>query len=333
MMTKYRKLPWKRNIRQLPAAALAKVQDLPSGTNISPVCTKRVSIADIKTGAFKHLQIALEGDQPTFPGARLPAEDIGPYSFKNSNGWEVKRTDLPMIPKTIYLGERPKYGDWSNGSFPLWQTRDVYQVDEYGPTDYLIEIDLLRSVDGAFIFKFSLDCILDPAEEDFEDDLLFCLNILQENTGTCDIDLSSKSRDEYVATTYVDWEIFPPGSIERFLAKAKAGVGRGSIKTNQVIEERVAEFRRLSPERYILGKGGFNRYVGAVLKDDIVVFENIRYGNALYVLYENWEDVSQRSRAELLNGTSAAYERIPHFEGWVEQFRNAIRRRPLRRRR
>jgi hypothetical protein len=88
----------------------------------------------------------------------------------------------------------------------------------------------------------------------------------------------------------------------------------------------VEEFRRLSPERFILGKGGFNRYIGAVLPHDIVVFENLRYGNALYVLYENWEEVSQRSRVDLIKGTSADYERIPHVDGWVVQFRKAVRR-------
>jgi len=63
------------------------------------------------------------------------------------------------------------------------------------------------------------------------------------------------------------------------------------------------------------------------------VFENVRYGNALYVLYENWEDVSQRSRIDLLKGTSADYERIPHMDGWEQQFREAVARRPSRRRR
>lgn len=135
----------------------------------------------------------------------------------------------------------------------------VYQVDEYGPTDYSITVDLLRSVEGGFIFKFGLDCVLNRNDVDFDEDLLFCLNILQENTGVCDIDRSDKTREAYVATTLVDWEIFPPGSLDRFLAKAKAGIGRGSDEANQVIDERVAEFRRLSPGRYILGKGGFNR--------------------------------------------------------------------------
>ncbi|MGK9168821.1 hypothetical protein KXR53_21075 [Inquilinus limosus] len=332
-MTKYRNFPWKRNIRRVPTPLSAKLQQIPRGAGIVAVCTKRITADELNDGAYRHLKMKLVDGEPTFPPTVLPREDAGPYSYKNRNGWEVKRHDLPMILKTIYLGERPVYGDWTNGSFPLWQERQVYQVDEYASTDYSIAIDLLTTKDGNFIFKFNLDCVLDIRDSDFEEDLLFCLNILQENTGVCDIDRSDKTRQEYVETTLVDWEIFPPGSIDRFLAKAKAELGKANGQTNQVIDERVAEFRRLSPERYILGKGGFNRYIGAVLPHDVVVFENVRYGNALYVLHENWEEVSQRSRTNLLKGTSADYDRIPHVEGWQEQFREAVRRRSAHRRR
>jgi len=208
----------------------------------------------------------------------------------------------------------------------LWQERMVYQVEEYSPTDYSIEIDLLQSRENSFVFKFALDCVLDRNNSNFNEDLLFCLNVLQENTGSCDVDRSGRKREEYIATTLVDWEIFPPGSLEHFLARAKSAFGKSDAESRQVIEERVEEFRRLSPERFILGKGGFNRYIGAVLSNNVVVFENIRYGNALYVLYENWEDVSQRSRIDLIKGTSAAYERIPHVDGWEERFREAVKR-------
>lgn len=332
-MANYQKLPWQRNIRRIPSSVAGKLMNISPGTEIVPVCTKRITASELNDGIFRHLKMKMVGDQPSFSAIVLPLESIGPYSNKNCNGWEIKRTDLPMIPKTICLGDRPIYGDWSNGSFSLWQERMVYQIDEYAPTDYSIEVDLLATTDTSFLFKFSLDCVLDSGDRDFEETLLFCLNILQENTGDCGIDHSAKTREEYVATTLVDWEIFPPGSLDRFLAKAKAGIGQANDKAKQIIDERVAEFRQLSPERYILGKGGFNRYVGAVLPNDIVVFENIRYGNALYVLYENWEDVSQRSRAELLKGTSASYERIPHLDGWKQRFRDAVAIRPTRRHR
>jgi hypothetical protein len=326
-LSQYRKVPWQRNVRRIPDAVSSKLNEIERGRGIVPVCIKRVAASDLKAGIFGHLTISLQGDEPSFPASVLPPGDSGAYSIKNRRGWEIKRTDLPMVSKNIYLRERPIYGDWSNGSFPLWQQRDVYQIEEHGPTDYSIEIELLRRVDDSFLFKFALDCTLDRDDDGFDDDLLFCLNLLQENTGSCGVESSAMSREDYIATTLVDWEIFPAGSFDRFLAKAKSTISGNSAETNRIIEERVAEFRRLSPERYILGKGGFNRYIGAVLPNGVVSFENIRYGNALYVLYEDWEEISQRSRSELLRGTNANYERIPHVEGWVERFRNAVRAR------
>lgn len=324
-MSQYRNVPWQRNIRRIPDAVSSKLTEIEHGRGIVPVCTKRVSASDLRAGMFGHLTLSLQDDQPSFSASVLPPANSGAYSTKNRHGWELRRTDLPKVSKDIYLGERPIYGDWSNGSFPLWQQRDIYQVEEYGPTDYSIEIDLLRRTDDGFVFKFALDCALDRNDDGFDDDLLFCLNLLQENTGSCGVESSAKSRVDYIATTLVDWEIFPPDSFDRFLAKAKSTISGNSAETNRIIEERAAEFRRLSPERYILGKGGFNRYIGAVLPNGVVSFENLRYGNALYVLYEDWEDISQRSRGELLRGTNANYERIPHVEGWVERFRNAVR--------
>jgi len=179
-MANYRKLPWQRNIRVIPASVAAKLQEVPRGVGIVPVCTKLITATELKDGAFRHLNMKLVADQPSFPATLLPSEDTGPYSAKNCNGWEVKRQDLPMIPKTIYLGERPIYGDWSNGSFPLWQDRMVYQVDEYAPTDYCIDIDMLRKTAASFVFKFKLDCVLDRSDANFDEDLLFCLRVCPE---------------------------------------------------------------------------------------------------------------------------------------------------------
>lgn len=324
----YRPVSWKRNLRVVPKAILTKVKAMPRGIAVAPVSIKRVALDELKSGMYRHLKMNVTGNDPGFPEAVVPPEDMGIYSSKNVNGWEIKRTDLPMVWKEIYLGDRPIYGDWSNGSFPLWQEREVYQVEEFAPTDYSIKIELLRKIETSFVFRFALDCVLDPTDSSFLDDLLFCLNVLQENTGVCDVERADRSREDYVSTTLVEWEIFPPGSVERFLAKAKFGMTASNDKVAHVIEERVEQFRRLSPRQYILGKGGFNRYIGAVMPNDVVVFENIRYGNALYVLYENWEEVSKRSRSTLLRGTSGEYERIPHVEGWGERLTKAVRQKP-----
>jgi hypothetical protein len=72
----------------------------------------------------------------------------------------------------------------------------------------------------------------------------------------------------------------------------------------------VGSLRALKPEKYIRGVGSFDGYIGAQFAEDLVVFENWRYGNALYILYESWEEISKRSRVDLLGDHDAHFDRI-----------------------
>ena len=72
-----------------------------------------------------------------------------------------------------------------------------------------------------------------------------------------------------------------------------------------------------TPEAMIYGRSGFQRYFGAKLKDDIVLFENVEHGNAIYVMFDEWEKLSQKSRLELLSGRYGdGFERVIHAGGW-----------------
>jgi len=85
------------------------------------------------------------------------------------------------------------------------------------------------------------------------------------------------------------------------------------------IKERVEQIDKLKPVGYIAGGDGFLRYFGAKFGDDFVVFENARYGNAIYIMYENWEELSKRSRVDLLSGPEESFDRILHKPGWKEE--------------
>ena len=63
-----------------------------------------------------------------------------------------------------------------------------------------------------------------------------------------------------------------------------------------IVAARLKLFAKLPVEKLIKGTNSFSSYIGALYADDLVVFENMNYGNALYVLYDDWQDVSKRSR-------------------------------------
>ena len=91
-----------------------------------------------------------------------------------------------------------------------------------------------------------------------------------------------------------------------------------------LVKERAELFRKLNPQKYIRGTGGLSRYVGALFADDLVVFENVHYGNALWVLYESWAETSKRSRIDLLRLRDTPFDRFVHSDGWQDRFAEHI---------
>ena len=163
---------------------------------------------------------------------------------------------------------------------------------------------------------------------DFEADLLYNLNLLQENTGSVDVFPSDATLADYAATIRVDWELLPAGQLGAHEAVARLLRGKRPMPPEQqvVMEQRMAIFSRLRPTHFIAGTSGFIRYFGAKYADDFVVFENVRYGNALYIMFEGWEQLSQRSRIELLKGDRNGFERIEHRDNWEDRLQAMLER-------
>ena len=87
-----------------------------------------------------------------------------------------------------------------------------------------------------------------------------------------------------------------------------------------MITERLELFEQFQPIEYLKGLGGNDHYIGAKYADDLVVFENMRHGNALYVLYDDWATLSQKPRSEILKLPTSKFDRIIHTEGWANRF-------------
>ncbi len=75
----------------------------------------------------------------------------------------------------------------------------------------------------------------------------------------------------------------------------------------------------MSPLRIITWKSWMRSYFWAKFSDNLVVFENKEYWNALYILFENWEELSKLSRTEIQNRPSGQFIRIPHVGDWEKK--------------
>lgn len=322
----YRAVPWQRNIRKIPQHIRTELTEINSEL-VVVAATKKVARADIAGGLYDHVGLSsLEGDIVA-GSSMLPPDDAGKWSQRNLHGWDRKRDDLPKVTKS-YVREVPNWGDAiRNGTHMHTWSREVYQRQVFEPQGMTISADILADHGGDYIsVRFSLAPMLDRTESEFELMLLWSLNVLQENTGVAGVFSADATREDYAKTILIDWEIFPPGTADEVIGRLLRRPARqhNAPDFDGPIADRVRFFERLNPTAYIRGQGSFGSYFGAQFADDLVVFENLKYGNAIYVLYEDWRDISRRSRIDLLRDKDANFDRIIHSDNWKKEIKELL---------
>lgn len=317
----YRPVPWKRNIRRLPRHIERKLRGLEG--EVVAAAVRRIPVSDIASGHYAHVGLRVENDSVVADEYVLPQPNQGRCSRRNRHGWVEVFVNRPKVVKT-YDFEVPNWGDWSKGSHTIYVDRDVYQRQHRSPKLLQLRVEIIGQ-DGTsvpmVVVRFTVCHTLDTAAATFDEDLFFDLNLLQENVGHCDVYARGASDEAYLVC--VDWEILPPGTREVHLEKI---IGRSQVTDieRREIEERYDYLMDFEPARVVVGTSGFVRYFGAVFAEDLVVFENVHYGNALYVMFEDWEVLSQRSRTELLNAPDTKFIRIAHRAGWKRKLASVL---------
>ncbi len=318
---------WQKNFRRTPDSIMKKAARL--GNEVMVAAVKRISAADLAAGLYQHLGMTLVNGEPHFPDRVMPEPATGKFSCWNAEGQEIVRKDLPMVPKTFSF-EAPNYGDWGNGSHEVSWERDVYQREFIPPAQDELSVALLRAEPGSdphFVFRLRVERVLDQRAEGFADDLFASVNLLQENVGAADVFAGDADQSEYLKTISVEWEILPPGERAQTLTRVLSKFPNPSAEVKQKLLARYALLEKLKPVAYVSGASGFQRYFGAQLRDDLVVFENLEYGNAIYVMFESWEELSKLSRADLLRNRHHGFERIVHRAGWEQVLIDLVRQR------
>lgn len=324
--TPKRKPRWQQSFREIPASLLQKVKALPKD-DLVVGCVKKIRASEIVSRTYGHLNIALAKSGPTFPERVVPRADVGRQSRVNVEGKSIIRRDLPKVIKTIDI-ETPNFGDWSNGSHTVSWDREVYQRDDVDPKELAIAIELLAQEaldESIYVFKFEIDEVLNRKAKKFQDQLLYALNLLQENVGAVDVLVSDASQAEYLKTIYVNWELLPPGSRDEALSRILSGIRSSTPDLREKLVQRYELLSRMKPEAFINGTSGFRRYFGAKFSNNLVVFENLDYGNAVYVMHQGWESLSKLSRTELLRGSHDGFHRVVHRPGWESKLRTIVK--------
>ena len=305
----------KKNLIKIPSQILNRIQTFDQDDVVVAI-VKFVQQSDLYK--YLHLGLKLVEGNLIIPPPTIPNPEAGRYSRANVEGYEKVRRDLPKISKTFSY-DAPDWGDWSNGSHLVTWSREVYKKDFYPPKEVELSITLIEKKETGYILKFAIEQVINRRTENFEHELLYNLNILQENIGATNVYKSITTLAEYATTVHIDWIILPPGTVDEVIRGMLQGKYRITPDEEAVMRERVKLISTLNPKVYIAGSDGFLRYFGAKFGDDFVVFENVHYGNAIYVMYDSWEFLSKKSRIDLLNSPREGFDRIEHRDGWEDK--------------
>jgi len=259
---------------------------------------------------------------PAYPV--YPSVGFGSVCKENIEGREIVDKESPKVAKQVYLGDRPIYGDWSNGSFDLWQTRMVYRKILVQPKGLSLTFTCegYDEVRKTWKLTASINPVLDRKSKNFDSDLLFSLSLLREVVKKVDIFPSDISTTEIASIQVVSWEIFPPGQRD-LKSEVLRKIANKSEQEQKIILDRAGTIERLHPAQYVIGSGLASNYYGALFADDFVVFENLDYGNATYLLYDNWQELSRLSRTQLLNGKDN-FDRLIHGPNWEKSLKEMV---------
>lgn len=317
-----------KNFRKVPDYIVRKIEESRSPYLIVAT-TLRITEAQIRQGEWKHLGIVIDSENNvTITDVIQPNELHGRYAKKNRDGYDIVHKEQPKIRKE-YSWDVPNFGDPSKGYHEVVMTRLVYPRTHVAPREWSLDIELLREeVDVSsrvFIVKVSVDVVLNKEDRNtFNANLFFAINLLQENALSCDVFESDTTKEEFLKTQVVGWEVFPVGSLNRAIQYASSQIRKLTDADVRQIQSRATFLNSLSPLEFVVGKGLNRRYFGAKFSENLVVFENVTYGNATYILFDNWKEISQMSRIDILQRKEKDFIRLIHRQGWEQALKHHV---------
>jgi len=312
----------KKNFRKIPAEIVAKLKTIKT-SDVVAGCAVMFRANILAAGQLKHLGIMLTNDGLKVPESVIPTASQGKFSRKNVEGLVIIRKDLPK--ETYYRSvEAPNWGNYGTHTVDL--PNEKYPRDFDPPRELAISVKCKNTEPGlpGYVIAFKVNEVLEKTSKQFNKRLFENLNLLQENVGACGIELADTALSDYMKSLHVSWQLLPPGSREDVVARIFPDRSP-TAEEKEVAGLRYDFFMSLKPKKLVFGSSGFRRYFGALLEDNLVVFENIQYGNAVYILFDNWKELSKRSRIDLIShryGTD--FERVIHKTGWKGQVRAIV---------
>lgn len=249
---------------------------------------------------------------------------VGPSTLFNAEGREIVHKDKPM--ETAY---RTVEWHWTE-----WHGPDRVERSDFREVPYQryprtlipppgIELTLVTDAEGNRVVR-------GPKISDWKNNeasLIHAINVLLELFGECSFYDATMKQFIEVPIKRLNWRVLPPGQRPwaNLKQEVKAVLDQLPGGNKPVVEYRLETINGYEPNFAAVGEAGFRGYLILGFTDhNIYVLESLLYGNATYVFGERWEELSQKTKADILNH-DLHKARFIHHKGWEENINNLLR--------
>lgn len=249
--------------------------------------------------------------------AILPAI-VGPATRFNAEGKWIIHRDQPK--ELRYVGTRVwRWKQWGGEEQESYVDieRECYPRTRVDPPS--IELSLLDNSNRLLIVSPEIS-LTDG------DTAKLAINIFLELFRACELITTHVESYSPPEISRVNWRLLPPGEYpwERLSTHIESALKKSSDDLKEIIQDRQDTIRAYGPSRIFVGQAGFGDYLAYEFSGrSLVVLESIRRDNAIYIFGQDWQAVSQFTKAQVI-GQGLHLERIIHSKGWKAKLANAL---------
>jgi len=254
-------------------------------------------------------------------GEKVLPSVFGSVSNYNANGKSKKLKDLPK--EIFYVEQSREIKDW-HGNYHSVSTSMRYKRYQ---TEFIDapsqELTILENENKEKIISSDILIVTDENKELIK----HTINLFLELFGECNIVDDEFLSRQKTPIKRVNWNILPRGMMpwEKIRDPLLELLEKTDIKRKYDTLNRFEFINDFDPDFVATGNGGFNDYVVFGFTDrNLYVLENSFAGNATYIFSNDWETLSQLSKAEIL-AENLQIHRIIHRKNWKQNIREILR--------
>ncbi|RUT72934.1 hypothetical protein [Ancylomarina longa] len=240
---------------------------------------------------------------------------IGSITRFNANGKQIPLKNLPK--ETLFRDAWIK--DWHDDYHAVQIPYKRYPRKKINPPN--IELTVINK-DGKLIV-ISPELTFSDSEKENNKHII---NLFLECFGMADVYHEDLSTSTDIKIKRLNWEVLPPGEYpwDKMEKHVKAVTRRFSKTKKTHLDKRIEIIKQFNPDFMAIGNGGFQRYMVFGFEDqNLYLLEGYDYGNATYVLRDDWMSISQLTKKEILDG-DLQEERITHLKSWENKINNLL---------